>query len=352
MSSYGGSHYPAYDANGYEVVNGDMGHVGASNTGNRQDDFKARIQRLRDAKDTKMMDDVERCATNEGRSTKVTLLAAFVIITTIGMSIIAWFPYWVLSGNDLSVGFENNGGLFSVNIVERKGNLRNAGHKLSEYSQKGAKKFGFEGTGDVLKGIDDAVKEIEGVVIGHHTYLSLAPKVCDNLTVQGGFEKITQPSCSAIKNMQWVGLFMIVGIMLCIVMNIVAVTYAWLGQRWHKVKHINAAKYCLAIGTVVVVLAFLLFMMFSFQWYKFSNPALITGSDAKSFIPWGICSWIMMVLVVFQIAACICIWCFDTRSMAGVKMIMDGMCIDEEGYGATEGSGHYDPNQQDYGYNY
>jgi hypothetical protein len=333
-----------------------MAHVGASNTGNRQDDFKARIQRLRDAKDTKMMDDVERCATNEGRSTKVTLLAAFVIITTIGMSIIAWFPYWVLSGNDLLVGFENNGGLFSVNIVERKGNMRGLGHAMSDMSQKGLKwteNKSAETGASGLKMIDDAVKEIEGVVIGHHTYLSLAPKVCDN-TISGlGFiGKVVDPSCSAIKNMQWVGLFMIVGIMLCIVMNIVAVVYAWLGQRWHKVKHINAAKYCLAIGTVVLVLAFVLFLAFSFQWYKFMNFGAILGNEGgQSYIPWGFCTWIMLVLVIFQIAACICIWCFDTRQMAGVKMIMDGMCIDEEGYGATESSGYYDANQQDYGYN-
>jgi len=223
-------------------------------------------------------------------------------------------------------------------------------------SQKGLKwteNKKAEGAAKVMKVFDDAIKELEGVVIGHHTYLSLAPKVCDTLASTGNLEKITQPSCSAIKNMQWVGLFMIVGIMLCIVMNIVAVTYAWLGQRWHKVKHINAAKYCLAIGTVVLVLAFILFLAFSFQWYKFMNFGAILGNDgAQSYIPWGFCTWIMLVLVIFQIAACICIWCFDTRQMAGVKMIMDGMCIDEEGYGATEGSGHYDPNQQDYGYNY
>jgi hypothetical protein len=195
--------------------------------------------------------------------------------------------------------------------------------------------------------------QIEGEIVGHHSYIELAPKVCDQVWVSagGGVGTIFQASCSSVKNMQGVGLAMLVALVLCVVLNLIAVTYAWLGQRWHKVKHINVAKYCLAIGTTVVVLAFGLFMIFSFQWYKFLNPTLITN-NAQSFLPWGVCTWIMLVMVVFQIAACICIWAFDTRSMAGVKMIMDGMCIDEEGYGATEGSGHYDPNQQDYGYNY
>ena len=319
----------------------DMAHVDASNTGNRQRDFGARIQRLRDAKDNKMMEDVERCAVNEGRSTKVMLLGAFLLVSTVGMLSIAFLPYWVYGGNDIWMGLENHGGLLGV-FIDGSGKT-NARGALKGLIDLGASGNSFWNT----------VQDVESSVYGHATYISLAPKVCSFQSIPT-LSNLFSPTCNAVRMMIWGGIFMLVAILGCCVANIISVVYLWLGQRWHKVQYLKTSQIVLTIGTVVLFIAFIVMIICSFQWFKFMNVAVafsfLGNSMSGNYLPWSGCMYTMWFLMILQIAANIMAWMMPVYKIAGVNAIMEGMCADDGSYG-TNDTGYHDPHQTDYGYN-
>lgn len=333
-----------HDQNGYEVVNSDMAHVDPSNSGNRQKDFGARIQRLRDAKDNQMMKNVEDCAVNEGRSTKVMLLGIFLCITTVTMLVIAWLPYWVYGGNDFWMGYENHGGLINVFVDKNNGmSVKNALAALASWAGKKS---------DNVNSVNNFFAETESMFLGHTTYIAIVPKVCSlNDANFLGVAKFTSGTCNAARMMLWAGLFMLIAIVGCSVANVISVVYLWLGQRWHKVQYIKLSQIVLTIGTAVLFVAFILLFIFSFQWYKFGNFGIAVGLSTANYIPWNTCMYIQMVMMILQVAATIMAWMMPVHKIAGVNAIMEGMCADDGSYGATEESGYYDPQQQDYGYN-
>jgi hypothetical protein len=335
-----GSPAKMYDANGYEVINSDMAHVAPTNSGNRQVDFAARIQRLRDAKDNKMMEDVERCAINEARSTKVMLMGAFLIIATIGMLAIAFLPYWVYGGNDLYTGYENHGGLVGVKIDRQPGfDLRTGIGKLFTM-------------GNQAKGwtADQAAADAENtIILGSTTYIALAPKVCGFNNIPG-MSTWFGPTCSATRMMVWGGIFMLIAICAACVGNVVSMIYLVLGQRWHRVQYLKASQIILSVGTGLLTAGFIVMIFLSMNWYKFANFAIAFGAaGAESYLPWGACMYCMFFFMVLQASSTVLVWMMPIYKIAGINAIMEGMCADDGSYGAMD-YGYNGEYQQEYGH--
>lgn len=342
MASYNGSQgYGSpgkmYDANGYEIVNSDMAHVDPSNSGNRQRDFGARIQRLRDAKDNKMMDDVEKCAINEARSTKVMLMGAFLCVTTVGMLAIAFLPYWVYGGNDLYTGYENHGGLISVKIDK----------KTNGFDLNSLIKLMWGGL-DSKAGTDmqNHWQDIQSsVILGTTSYISLAPKVC---AFTGAANTFFGPTCNATRMMIYGGMFMMVAIVGSVVGNVVSLIYLYLGQRWHRVQYLRASQIILSVATGTLTVGFCVMIFLSLNWYKFANFAIAVGwSGAASQLPWGVCMYCMFFFMILQGISTIMVWMMPINKIAGINAIMEGMCADDGSYGATD----YGAYGSDAGYN-
>lgn len=337
-----GSPGKMYDANGYEIINSDMAHVAPTNSGNRQVDFAARIQRVRDAKDNKMMEDVERCAINEARSTKVMLMGAFLIIATVGMLAIAFLPYWVYGGNDIWMGWENHGGLIGVKVEKNEACFK-------ELLMAGASRFSG------LDSFREMVNKVEHKgILGYSTYISITPKVCS-------FPEwpFLQPTCDAARMMIYGGIFMLVAIIGAAVGNVVSLIYLWLGQRWHKVQYLKASQIILSVGTGVLTAGFITMIFLSLQWYKFGNITIMFTSwfgsvKGGNFLPWGGCMYCMFFFMVLQISSTILVWMMPIYKIAGINAIMEGMCADDGSYGATDYGGYngaYNGEyQQEYGY--